>query len=218
VPAAPAAGSSLTLTIVATVPSTAADGTLLLNVATVSGDQTEPVPDPHPNRDQTLTLVRVPDEPIPPTPTPLPPEPDGPPQPPVQPVHPPNVPGSPADTLVKLSKTGSPTNASLGATITYALRVSNIGEALAMKLRVCDTPPAGLTVTSAPGFKRSGNSFCTTISKLAIGKSKTLHVTARVTTRNAGRVVNHATVNSRNAPTRRTRAATFIHAPPSFTG
>jgi uncharacterized repeat protein (TIGR01451 family) len=134
------------------------------------------------------------------------------------PVHPPRTPGAPADTLLKLTKVGSPSSASLGGTITYALRVSNIGEALAMKVRVCDTPPAGLTVTSASGFKRSGNSFCTTISKLAIGKSKTLHVTARVTTRNAGRVVNHATVNSRNAPTRRTSAATFIHAAPSFTG
>jgi uncharacterized repeat protein (TIGR01451 family) len=215
VPAAPAAGSSLKLTIVATVPSTTADGTLLLNVATVSGDEDEPVPDPHPNRDQTLTRVIVPDQPIPPpTPTPVPPEPDGPPQPPVQPVHPPNVPGGPADTLLKLSKTGSPSNASLGATITYALRVSNIGEALAMKVRVCDTPPSGLTVVSAPGFKRSGGSVCTTISRLAIGKSRTLHVTARVTTSSAGRLINHATVNSRNAPSRRTRAVTIIHAAP----
>jgi len=96
--------------------------------------------------------------------------------------------------------------------------VSNIGEALAMKVRVCDTPPAGLTVTSAPGFKRSGNSFCTTISKLAIGKSKTLRVTARVATRNAGRLVNQATVNSRNAPSRRTRATTIIAPPPVVTG
>jgi large repetitive protein len=219
VPAAPAAGSSLTLTIVATVPSTTADGTLLLNVATVAGDQHEPVPDPHPNRDETLTRVLVPDQPIPPpTPTPLPPDPDGPPQPPVPPVHPPNVPGGPADTSLKLTKTGSPASASLGGTITYALRVANIGEALAMKVRVCDTPPAGLTVTSAPGFKRSGKSFCTTISRLAIGKSRTLHVTARVATRSAGRLVNHATVNSRNAPARRTRAATIIAPAPTVTG
>ncbi|MGZ4343286.1 MAG: hypothetical protein ACXVHX_15470 [Solirubrobacteraceae bacterium] len=214
VPAAPTAGSSLRLTIVATVPLTTPDGTLLLNVATVSGDQDEPVPDPHPNRDSTLTLVRVPDRPIPPTPTPVPPDPDGPPQPPVPPVHPPKVPGGPADTLLKLSKTGSPANASLGGTITYALRVSNIGEALAMKLRVCDTLPSGLAVTSAPGFRRSGRSVCTTISKLAIGKSRTLHVTARVTTTTAGRLVNRATVNGANAPSRRTRATTIIHAPP----
>ena len=219
VPALPAAGSSLTLTIVATVPSTTANGTFLNNVATVAGDQLEPTPDPHPNRDQTLTRVLVPDQPIPPpTPVPVPPDPDGPPQPPVVPVHPPNVPGAPADTLLKLTKTGSPVSASLGGTITYTMRVSNVGEALAMKVRVCDTPPAGLTVTSAPGFKRSGNSFCTTISKLAIGRRKTLHVTARVTTTSTGRFINHATVNSRNAPTRRARATTIIHTAPSFTG
>jgi uncharacterized repeat protein (TIGR01451 family) len=215
VPAAPAVGSSLTLTIVATVPATTANDTILLNIATVSGDHDEPVPDPHPNRDETLTLVLVPDQPIPPPePPPVPPAPDGPPQPPVPPVHPPRHPGGPADTLLKLSKTGSPSNASLGGTITYALRVSNIGEALAVKVRVCDTPPAGLTVTSAPGFKRSGSSVCATIAKLAIGKGKTLRVTARVTTRSAGRLVNHATVNSRNAPSRRTRATTIIHAAP----
>ena len=219
VPAAPAAGSSLTLSIVATVPPTTANGTFLHNVATVSGDQLEPTPDPHPNRDQTLTLVLVPDQPIPPpTPVPVPPDPDGPPQPPVVPVHPPNAPGAPADTLLKLTKTGSPVSASLGGTITYTMRVSNVGEALAMKVRVCDTPPAGLTVTSAPGFKRSGNSFCTTIAKLAIGRRKTLHVTARVTTTSTGRFINHATVNSRNAPTRRARSITIIHAAPSFTG
>ena len=219
VPAAPAAGSSLTLKIVATVPSTTANGTVLANIATVNGDQSEPTPDPHPNRDTALTLVLVPDQPIPPPePTPVPPTPPGPPQPPVAPVHPPNIPGGPAGTLLKLLKTGSPATASLGDSVTYVLRVSNVGDAGAMKVRVCDTPPAGLTVTSAPGFKRSGNSFCTTISKLAIGRRKTLHVTARVTTTSTGRLINHATVESRNAPTRRARATTIIHTAPSFTG
>ena len=110
VPAAPAAGSSLTLTIVATVPDTTADGTLLANIATVSGNEDEPLPDPHPNRDQTLTSVVVPDQPVPPQPIPplptppLPPAPDGPPQPPVVPVHPPRQPGAPADTLLKLTR------------------------------------------------------------------------------------------------------------------
>jgi uncharacterized repeat protein (TIGR01451 family) len=220
VPAAPAAGSSLTLTITATVPADAANGTILHNIATVNGDQAEPVPDPHSNRDDTLTLVVVPDQPIPPpTPIPEPPGPNGPPSPPSPPVHPPRQPGGPADTLLKLTKKSSPASASLGGTITYTIRVSNIGEAQAMKVRVCDTPPSGLTLTSAPGFKRSGKSVCTTISRLGIGKSKTLHVTARVSTRNSGRVVNHATVNSQNAPTRRTRAGTIILAPaPPVTG
>ncbi len=43
-PSQPAAGASLTLTIVATVPADTADGTLLLNVATVHGNEDEPAP------------------------------------------------------------------------------------------------------------------------------------------------------------------------------
>ena len=91
VPAAPAQGSSLTLTIVGTVSSSATDGATLLNVATVNGNEPEPVPDPHPNRDIVPTRVVVPPTPTPPPPPP-PPEPDGPVQPPVPPPPPPFVP------------------------------------------------------------------------------------------------------------------------------
>ncbi len=111
VPAAPAVGSSLTLTVVATVPPTTANGTLLLNIATVSGDQPEPTPDPHPNRDQTLTRVIVPDvpvPPVPPSPPPLPPDPSGPPELPAPPVHPPKLPSGPAGTRIALHKTATP--------------------------------------------------------------------------------------------------------------
>ena len=51
------AGTSVTLTIVGAVPSSTANGALLLNVATVSGNESEPVPDPHPNRDIAETTV-----------------------------------------------------------------------------------------------------------------------------------------------------------------
>ena len=51
------AGTSVTLTIVGAVPSSTADGALLLNVATVNGNESEPVPDPHPNRDIAETTV-----------------------------------------------------------------------------------------------------------------------------------------------------------------
>ena len=219
VPVAPAAGSSLTLTIAATVSDTIADGTLLANVATVSGDQNEPIPDPHSNRDQTLTSVIVPDQPVPPQPIPplpnppLPPEPEGPPQPPLGGVHLPNVPGAPADTLLKIHKAGTPATATLGDMISYVLRVSNLGEAVAMNVRVCDTPPSGLVIVSAPGFSRSGGSVCATIKKLAIGKNKTLHVAARVTASSSGRLSNKATAKGTNAPATHTRTTTRILAP-----
>ena len=91
VPAAPAAGSSFTVTVTGAVPAGTANGTLLRNVVTVNGDQPEPVPDPHPNRDIALTTVTTPEPPEPPTPNPptppqpAPPEPDGPAAPPVDP-------------------------------------------------------------------------------------------------------------------------------------
>ena len=66
VPAQPAPGSAFTLTIVGQVSAATADGTVLVNVATVSGTEAEPVPDPHPNRDNALSRVVVPDEPLPP--------------------------------------------------------------------------------------------------------------------------------------------------------
>jgi uncharacterized repeat protein (TIGR01451 family) len=218
VPAAPAAGSSLTLTITATVPSGTADGTLLINVATVSGDQPEPTPDPHPNRDSALTLVVVPDQPTP-TPTPEPiPDPDGPPQPPVPPAPAPDIKPGPAGTQLKIHKSATPRTVPVGGTINYLLRVSNIAEASALKVRVCDRPPKGTTVTSAPGFSHTKQGLCTTISKLRVRTTKTFHLVAIVTSAAGGRAVNHATVTASNAPSRRASAPTIVTAPPPVTG
>jgi hypothetical protein len=57
VPAKPADGSTLELTITGTVSTSAPDGALLVNVSTVNGNEDEPVPDPHPNRDTALAGV-----------------------------------------------------------------------------------------------------------------------------------------------------------------
>jgi uncharacterized repeat protein (TIGR01451 family) len=214
VPAAPASGSSLTLTITVTVPATTPDATLLINVATVSGDEPEPTPDPHQNRDTALTLVVVPDQPIPPPEPPAPPDPDGPPQPPVPPQPAPDIPSGPAGTTLAIHKSGSPKTVPLGGTITYTLRLSNTGEASALKVRVCDQPPAGLTVTSAPGFTRTSRGLCRTISKLRVGATKKFHITARVTSAPGGHTVNRATLNASNAPPRRVRTSTLVTAPP----
>jgi uncharacterized repeat protein (TIGR01451 family) len=214
VPAAPASGSSLTLTITVTVPSTTPDSTLLLNVATVSGDQPEPTPDPHPNRDTALTLVVVPDQPIPPPEPAVPPDPDGPPQPPVPPHPAPDIPSGPAGTTLAIHKTGSPKTVPLGGTITYTLRVSNTGEASALKTRVCDQPTAGLSVISAPGFNQTSRGLCRTISKLLVGATKTFHITARVTSAPGRQTVNRATLNASNAPSRHVRTTTLVTAPP----
>jgi len=131
-------------------------GSLLTNIATVAGDQTEPVPDPHANRDAAETLVVVPRKPVPPpAPTPLP-DPDGSPQPPVSPERAPDIRPGPAGTRVLIHKTGTPSSVAVGGTIDYTLRVSNVGDAEALHVRVCDRTPAQLTLTSAPGFAPPG--------------------------------------------------------------
>ncbi|HSS81477.1 MAG TPA: DUF11 domain-containing protein [Gaiellaceae bacterium] len=211
VPAAPAAGSSLTLTIVGTVPADATDGLLLTNITTVNGDQDEPVPDPHPNRDTTITRVVVtpPPEPPPPPPPP-PPGPDGPPPPPVPPPPPPFVPPGPAGTKLALRKRADTKRAARGDTITYRLRITNTGEAAALKVQLCDTPLPGLTFVSTPGFHRSGTRVCTTIARLEVGKSKTLTLTARVTALASSYVFNRALVQARNAGVARASAVVRI--------
>jgi uncharacterized repeat protein (TIGR01451 family) len=195
------AGTSLGLTIVGTVPSTAADGALLLNVATVSGDQSEPVPDPHPNRDTATTTVFVPDLPIPPTPTPTPdPDPDGPIQPPQPPPTPPFVPPGRAGTRLRLQKRPDVRQARRGDTVTYTLRVTNTGEASAQKVRVCDAPQTGLSFLSTPGFQRVGSRACITIGTIGVRKHVTLTLTGRVTENAASFVFNRASAQARNAP------------------
>jgi uncharacterized repeat protein (TIGR01451 family) len=215
VPAAPALGSSQTLTVVAIVPATVPGGTVLANVATVTGDQTEPVPDPHPNRDQALTLVLIPDQAIPsPRPPPVLPDPSGPPQPPVAPVPQPNIPAGPAGTRLAVHKAGTPATVTAGDTIAYTLRVSNIGDASALKVRVCDTAPPGLALTSAPGFRRAGAAVCTTIATILERATKILHLRFRVMSTTPGRLTNRASVQSSNAPSARSQASTRVLAPP----
>lgn len=217
VPARPADGSSLTLRIVATVPADAADGTLLLNVATVQGDQTEPAPDPHPNRDATITSVVVPPKPPPPPPQPPPPNPDGPPTPPVpQPPEPPTP--DVLNARLSLHKQATPSVVSPGATVTFSLRVRNITEVSALKVRVCDTLPHGLAVASAPGFKVHGRTLCTSVGTLRALAAKTLRFTARVGSGAVPGVTNTATATASNASGVRAHARIQVVPPPSVTG
>jgi uncharacterized repeat protein (TIGR01451 family) len=214
VPATPAEGSSLTLKIVTTVDTTATAGTVLLNIATVNGDQPEPVPDPHVNRDTAAALVVTPDNP---NPTPVPPtypNPGGPPEPPHPDIRPPVPPRGAAGTRLALKKVASPRTASVGSSVAYTLRVTNIAEASALKVKVCDTPPSGLTIASAPGFRRSGRSVCTTISKLVVGATRTFHLTAIVRSGSPGVRTNRATADASNTPAVHASAATRVVAPP----
>lgn len=212
-----AAGSSLTLTIVAVVPADTADGTILLNVATVHGNEPEPVPDPHPNRDETVTRVVVPDQPIPPAPNPLPPNPIGPPTPPIP--TPPEPPTPDVFTAeLALHKSVTPAVARQGSTVAVRLRVTDTAEVSALKVRLCDTLPAGLAVVSAPGFQVRGRTLCRSIGTLKPVSSKTLDFTVRVVAGAGSRLTNHATATANNARTVRARAAVRVTAPPPPSG
>jgi uncharacterized repeat protein (TIGR01451 family) len=116
--------------------------------------------------------------------------------------------------MLALTKTSSPRVVRPGQAVSYTLQVTNSGEAQAVAVRVCDTPPAGMTVTSAPGFHRSGGSICTTIPTLQPSASRTFHLTARVDLGTRGRVVNHAAASAKNAAAVRASAANVVLALP----
>jgi uncharacterized repeat protein (TIGR01451 family) len=211
IPARPAAGSSVTLTVVTSVPATTPDGTVLTNVATVNGDQPEPTPDPHPNRDTASTFVVTPSNPVPPNPTPEPtPQP---PIPPVPPVKPEFIPGGPAGTRIALHKIASPRSASRGQTVAFTLLLRNIGEASALDVRVCDTPPPGLQIMASGGFHPSGRAVCTTLKKLNVLAVKTFHLKALVTSGSPGLRTNRAKATSSNTPAAHASAKIRILAP-----
>ena len=215
VPATPAGGSSLTLTIVTTVSATAPAGTVLLNIATVNGDQPEPVPDPHSNRDTAAALVITPVNPDP-APAPIPePDPNGPPEPPHPNIRPPAPPLGHAGTRLALRKVATPRTVPVGGEVFYTLRVANIAEASGLRVRVCDSPPAGVTITSARGFHRTGRSVCITLSNLGVLAAKVFRLTARVTSGPPGHRANHATVTASNAPAAHASATTRVTPAPA---
>ena len=216
VPAQPSAGSSFTLTIVGRVSPTAAPGEVLENLATVAGDELEPVPDLHPNRDRAFSRVVVPDEPLPPEPTVPPvPDPDGP-VVPAPPVSPPVEEAGAAGTRLTLSKRAKPTHLTIGSRVTFTLKVANSGDAGAQNVKVCDDVPSGLAFISAPGFQPENGHICFTVASLAPGSSKTFALTLRVAEDAPTKITNHARATASNAPSVVASAAiTVARAPAS---
>lgn len=92
--------------------------------------------------------------------------------------------------------------------------MKNNAEDSALKVRVCDTLPHGLTVASARGFKVSGHKLCASLGTLKVLKAKTLRFTARVGPGAAGMVTNTAKVTARNTKRAHARARVRVVAPP----
>ena len=139
--------------------------------------------------------------------------PNGPPEPPHPNIRPPAPPVGHAGTRLALRKVATPRSAPVGGKVFYTLRVANVGEASALGVRVCDTPAAGVTIVSAPGFHRSGRSVCTTLSKLGVLAAKVFRLTARLASGSPGNRTNHATVTASNAPAAHASATTRVTPP-----
>jgi uncharacterized repeat protein (TIGR01451 family) len=208
VPAQPSPGSEFTLTVVGKVSPTAANGAVLRNLVVVSGDDLEPVPDLHPNRDDAFTRVVVPDQPVPPEPpSPQPvPDPDGN-VTPAPPVTPPPPPPGPVYTLLSLTKKAAPPHAQAGGNATFTLKVANTGDASALDVKVCDSLPASVSLVSAPGFVSEGGTICVAVGTLARSASKTYTLTVRVSLAAPSRIVNNATASASNAKSVSAKAA-----------
>ena len=210
VPPAPADGSRLELTITGTVSSSAPDGAVLVNVSTVNGNENEPVPDPHPNRDEALARVVVEPGPVPPDPTPDP-TPDGPPDPPIPPPTPPFVPPGQIGTRIAIHKRSLQTRANRGAIVSFRLRVDNIGEAAAIRVRICDRMSRGLVPLAAPGFTVRGNLICTVVRRIPIGGHVKVTVSARIaSTAKPGFAPDRGTARGRNTQRVQARAVVVV--------
>ena len=125
--------------------------------------------------------------------------------------------GKVAGTRLTLRKRASRRVVGPGDTVRFRLRVRNAGEASALRVRICDRLPRGLTVVSAPGFRGRGRILCTRVSRMSVGSERVRHVTARVGA-GAPRVMrNVATARAVNA--RRVHAHVLVgRLAPQFTG
>jgi uncharacterized repeat protein (TIGR01451 family) len=125
------------------------------------------------------------------------------------------VSGTPRLTLTKLGKPGS---VRAGDLVSYTLVVKNTGRATAHNVRVCDTLPAGVTVTSAGSGKLSGGVVCWTVGILARGRRKQLALIVKVDVTQRSRITNTAVATASDAPSARAASSTDITLPRSRHG
>ncbi|MDX6600439.1 MAG: hypothetical protein QOE87_4326 [Gaiellales bacterium] len=121
-----------------------------------------------------------------------------------------SVPGKPK---LSLSKLGKPASVRAGGNVRYTLVVKNIGKATAHDVRVCDTLPAGVTVTSTGGGKLSNGVVCWTVGTLAKTKRKQFALTVKVDLTTHARIKNTAVVTASDAPSARAASSTDVTLP-----
>jgi uncharacterized repeat protein (TIGR01451 family) len=119
---------------------------------------------------------------------------------------------------LSLGKGGKPASVRAGGSVRYTLVVKNIGRATAHDVRVCDTLPAGVTVTSTGGGKLSGGVVCWTVGTLAKNRRKQFDLTLTVDVTQRTRIKNTAVATASDAPSARAASSTSITLPRSRSG
>jgi uncharacterized repeat protein (TIGR01451 family) len=101
------------------------------------------------------------------------------------------APLSVAATQLKIGLRVTPPTATRGQTVTYVLRVSNVGSTTASLVRVCTQVPLRLTLVSAPrGFvSGSRRSLCRRFPRLPVGGTLVFNFRMRVSPSAPGGVV-----------------------------
>ena len=178
----PAAGDSLSFTVLARINLDAAPGQLC-NTSTMSHPS-----DTTPGDNSSTTCVTVAAPPVV-TPPPAAAEvtPPATTTPPASGTTPPAVDSKTRLTIVKLV---TPGQAVAGSRVIYTIVVKNVGSVAAKSVQVCDTLPNGVTVPNRAGGALRNGQICWTVATLGAGKTITYRLTAVVDRDRAGTVVN----------------------------
>jgi uncharacterized repeat protein (TIGR01451 family) len=112
-----------------------------------------------------------------------------------------------------LTKKGKPASVRAGEGIRYTLVVTNVGNATAHGVKVCDNLPDGLTVTSTGSGKLSGAQVCWAVGVLAKGKHRQFTLVVKVDLTQRGHVVNKAVATAKDARPARAASSTVITLP-----
>jgi uncharacterized repeat protein (TIGR01451 family) len=82
--------------------------------------------------------------------------------------------------VLRLTKRADRRRVTAGETVRYRISVRNASHADALGVRVCDEPPASMSIRSAPHARVARGQACWTIAGLPAGHARTFMVRARV--------------------------------------
>jgi uncharacterized repeat protein (TIGR01451 family) len=138
---------------------------------------------------------------------------------PTTPSAPPTTSGGPSTDVVpgkpklQLTKAGRPGTVIAGGTVRYTLVVKNTGKANAHDVKVCDTLPAGVTVTSTGSGKLANGVVCWTMKLLPKGRQKQFGLIVKVDITQRTPIKNNAVATASDAPTSRAATSTNVTLP-----